>query len=75
MSGLAEGAILLVEDEPSIADNVLFALGNEGFAVTWKTLGREAVALLSSTRFDLVILDVGLPYGSGFERCKERSCS
>jgi two-component system catabolic regulation response regulator CreB len=64
-------AILLVEDEASIADNVVFAFESEGFEVTWQTLGHEAVALLGRRPFDLVILDVGLPDGSGFERCKE----
>ncbi len=63
--------ILVVEDEPSIADNVIFALRSEGFEVEWRTLGADAVALVAEQRFDLVILDVGLPDGSGFERCKE----
>jgi two-component system catabolic regulation response regulator CreB len=71
MADLAGGAVLLVEDEPAIADNVIFALRGEGLAVEWRTLGSEAVALLSRKAFDLVILDVGLPDGSGFERCKE----
>ena len=63
--------ILVIEDEPSIADNVVFALKSEGFVVAWRTLGKEGVALLAEERIDLVILDVGLPDGSGFERCKE----
>ena len=71
MSDVTAGAILLIEDEPSIADNVVFALRSEGFAVEWRTLGKEGVALLAQRPFDLVILDVGLPDGSGFERCKE----
>jgi two-component system catabolic regulation response regulator CreB len=62
---------LLVEDEAAIADNVVFAFESEGFAVEWRTPGGEAVAELSRRPFDLVILDVGLPDGSGFERCKE----
>jgi len=71
MADPAGGAVLLVEDEPAIADNVIFALKGEGLAVEWRPLGSEAVALLSRKAFDLVILDVGLPDGSGFERCKE----
>jgi two-component system catabolic regulation response regulator CreB len=64
-------AVLVIEDEPSIADNVVYALETEGFAVTWRSLGREGVALVRRETYDFVILDVGLPDGSGLERCKE----
>lgn len=64
--------ILIVEDESSIADNIVFALQQEGYASTWTTLGDEAVKQLQTKQkqFDLVILDVGLPDISGFEVCK-----
>ena len=62
--------ILVIEDEPSIADNITYALKFEGFEYTWLTLGNEGIALLSKESFDLVILDVGLPDISGFEVCK-----
>ncbi|CAN5350741.1 beta-lactam response regulator transcription factor BlrA [soil metagenome] len=63
--------ILVVEDEPSILENVLYALGNEGFEVSGHTTGRTALAELRATPHDLAILDVGLPDTSGFELCKE----
>ncbi len=63
--------ILVVEDEPSIADTLLFVLQGEGFSVTWKTLAGEALALLQTTPVDLVIMDVGLPDITGFEACKQ----
>lgn len=63
--------ILIVEDEPSIADTLLFVLQGEGFSVTWKTLAGDALALLQSTPIDLVIMDVGLPDITGFEACKQ----
>lgn len=63
--------ILIVEDEPSIADTLLFVLQGEGFSVTWKTLAGEALALLQATPVDLVIMDVGLPDITGFEACKQ----
>lgn len=63
--------ILLVEDEPSIAEIVEFALKSEGFQVTWRTLVREAETELATTPCDLLILDLGLPDGSGLELLKE----
>ncbi len=71
VSDFVHQRILVVEDERSIADNVLYALRTEGFSVEWRSLGRDGVELLRTVQFALVILDVGLPDGSGFERCKE----
>ncbi len=62
--------ILLVEDEPSIAEIVEFALASEGFQIAWRTLAREAEAELTTTPYDLVVLDIGLPDGSGLELLK-----
>jgi two-component system catabolic regulation response regulator CreB len=62
--------ILLVEDEPSIAEIVDFALTSEGFQVVWRTLVLEAEAELAATACDLMILDLGLPDGSGLELLK-----
>jgi two-component system catabolic regulation response regulator CreB len=62
--------ILLVEDEPSIAEIVDFALTSEGFQVVWRMLVREAEAELAATPCDLAILDLGLPDGSGLELLK-----
>ncbi len=63
--------ILLVEDEPSIADNVVYALKTEGFAPVWCRTGQEALATFSRETFALVILDIGLPDVSGFELCRQ----
>ena len=62
--------ILLVEDEPTIAEIVEFALAGEGFQVTWRTLARDAEAALTADAHDLLILDIGLPDGSGLELLK-----
>jgi two-component system catabolic regulation response regulator CreB len=62
--------ILLVEDEPSIADNIIYALKTEGFAPTWCQTGHDALVRLKQEPFALVILDVGLPDVNGFELCK-----
>jgi two-component system catabolic regulation response regulator CreB len=62
--------ILIVEDEMSIADTLVFVLAGEGFATQWVRLGKEAVEQVQRGGVDLVILDVGLPDVSGFEACK-----
>lgn len=63
--------ILLVEDEPAIADTLIYALGSEGFDVCHIAFGNEAVTALNQSPHDLVILDVGLPDTTGFEVLKE----
>lgn len=61
--------ILLVEDEPAIADAVQWTLSSEGFEVAWASTWAAARPLLN--RCDLAILDVGLPDKSGFDACRE----
>ena len=62
--------IWLVEDEPSIADTLVYMLQQEGFAVTAYERGLPALDALCRQAPDLVILDVGLPDISGFEWCR-----
>ncbi|EAR60333.1 two-component system regulatory protein [Neptuniibacter caesariensis] len=62
--------ILIVEDEPSIADNVSIALQLDGFTSEHFILAQEGLNALQNSRFDLAIIDVGLPDFNGFELCK-----
>jgi two-component system catabolic regulation response regulator CreB len=62
--------ILIVEDEMSIADTLVFALEGEGFATHWVRLGQQAIEHVAAGSVLFVILDVGLPDMSGFEVCK-----
>jgi two-component system catabolic regulation response regulator CreB len=73
MSTLSENLprVLVVEDEPSIRDSIVYALESEGFRVDWTALGVEALAKAKATFFQLVVLDVGLPDMSGFDVCRE----
>ena len=64
-------AILFVEDDATIAMGVEYSLKQEGFQVSLAYRFEEARALLKNNPFDLVLLDLGLPDGSGYELCKE----
>lgn len=59
--------ILLVEDDMMIGDSVRSALRHEGFAVDWVRDGRAAQSTLATERFDLVLLDLGLPHVDGLD--------
>lgn len=62
--------ILLLEDEPAIADTLLYALRGEAFEVTHVRLVSEALAAFRAQPPDLAILDVGVPDGNGFDVCR-----
>lgn len=59
--------ILIVEDEPGIADTLQYALSTDGFEPHWVATGEAALARLRELPVSLVILDVGLPDLNGFE--------
>ena len=63
--------ILIVDDEPAIADTLAYALKTEGFEVECVNLGSEALNAVNEGDFALVILDVGLPDLNGFDVCRE----
>ena len=67
---LAKPLILIVEDEPGIADTLAYALGTEGFEPLCCATGEAALQSLARRAPALVILDVGLPDLSGFELFK-----
>lgn len=66
--------ILLCEDEPAIADSLAHVLRGERMQVEVVGLAAEALAAAGGSQqpgFDLLVLDVGLPDGSGFDVCRE----
>ena len=64
---LMKPRILIVEDEPGIADTLQYALRTEGFEPAWVATGEAALVQAQVQPPALVILDVGLPDSSGFE--------
>lgn len=63
--------ILLVEDDESLNRGISFKLNKEGMKVfTAKNL-KEGREIFNNTSLDLIILDIGLPDGNGFEFCSE----
>jgi two-component system, OmpR family, alkaline phosphatase synthesis response regulator PhoP len=64
---IEKSKILLVEDEDHLAFGLVFNLEEEGYEVTWAKDGRKAMTLFETKSYDLVILDVMLPYLNGFE--------
>jgi DNA-binding response OmpR family regulator len=63
-------SILIAEDEPDIREFLSIALQINGFNVITARNGEEAVALTSSHRPDLVLLDVRMPKVSGYQACE-----
>jgi len=59
--------ILIVDDDTVVAGGVTRILESEGFAVDTVARGEQAILAATQERFDLVILDVGLPGMDGFE--------
>jgi two-component system catabolic regulation response regulator CreB len=63
--------ILIVEDEPAIADNIQYVLESEGLETVLATTGGAVPALLAAHTVDLILLDVGLPDMTGFDLLKQ----
>ena len=64
-------SILLLEDDLSLINGLSFALKKQGFGLDVARTLKEADAVWADDKYDLLILDVSLPDGSGFEFCKK----
>ena len=63
--------VLLVEDEPAIADTLVYALETERFEVTHALTGHAALDAFAAKSHDFVILDIGLPDMTGLDVCRK----
>jgi two-component system, OmpR family, response regulator RegX3 len=62
--------ILLVEDEPAIAEPLAESLTREGFDLEVAQTAAEALEAVTRVRPDLILLDLMLPDGSGYDVCR-----
>lgn len=62
--------LLLLEDDLSLISGLTFALRKQGFALDLARTLAEADALWADGKYDLLVLDVSLPDGSGFDFCQ-----
>ena len=67
---MSPGKVLVVDDEPEVRQVLLEFLSSRGYDVSVASGGAEAVALVESTRPDLVLLDVAMPGMDGVETLK-----
>jgi DNA-binding response OmpR family regulator len=64
-------SILLIEDDPAVARSLRDGLERDGYAVIWKASGQEGIQAACEQAPHLIILDVRLPDGSGFDVCRQ----
>jgi len=63
--------IFFVEDDLSLINGLSFAIKKQGYEIDVARTSLEAEALWANGKYDLVILDVSLPDGSGYDLCKK----
>jgi DNA-binding response OmpR family regulator len=63
--------ILIIEDDPAVAQSLQAGLEREGYRVVWKNKGGEGLRYARDHNPHLIILDVRLPDGPGFDVCRQ----
>jgi DNA-binding response OmpR family regulator len=64
-------SILIIEDDPAVARGLEAGLVRDGYRVTWKDSGTTGIQFARDFNPHLVVLDVRLPDGSGFDFCRQ----
>lgn len=62
--------VLIVDDEPALRRVLQSSLTARGFVVEEAGSGEQAIELISSISFDLILLDINMPGMSGLETCR-----
>lgn len=65
--------ILVVEDEPWLGELYCHVLARAGYKVTWCRDGYEAIERLDESRYDVLLLDIVLPWANGLQLLHELS--
>lgn len=68
---MASGRILIVEDDPQVRQVLERVLGLEGYETTSVTDGGKALDILAAKPFDMVVMDVMMPFVDGLTACRE----
>lgn len=63
--------ILMIEDDTAVASSLREGLEREGYEVIWKATGEDGVSAARDVNPHLIILDIRLPDGSGFDYCRQ----
>ena len=70
-TGKRKKHIFFVEDDRSLINGLSFAIKKQGFEITIARTSAEAEKMWANGNYDLVILDVSLPDGSGYDLCRK----
>ena len=62
--------VLVVEDDAAVRDSLIWALGQDGYAVETASNGHQALAAVDAREPDVIVLDVGLPGIDGLAVCR-----
>lgn len=68
---MSQYSVLIVEDEPAIAETIVYSLETDGFEVRHVGTGGEGITTFQEWKPDFLVLDVGLPDITGFDVCRE----
>lgn len=68
---MQNGHILIIEDDEAVAVSLRDGLQREGYTVSWCDMGEEGILFAREQAVQLIILDVRLPDGSGFDFCRK----
>lgn len=63
--------VLVLEDDPDIADLIINVLKSDGYAIDHVSHGQKAIFLGKTNDYDVMVFDVNLPDGNGMDVCAE----